>query len=162
MVHWCPSSSTESLAWLKEMASSGSISSIARRLSQCHPHRFLGVYIVLFLACPRDGSSIQMSLLILSASVLSPHPSYPHLLLSPTQSVPSIHSLHLVPLLSEIQPSHLGLPCYLPLLVCGLLSYNLWLISTYKYSLYHVCLSISRLPHLGWCFLVPFICLKIS
>ena len=43
----CPKRPIGSLAWLQEMASSGSVSPIARSLSQSHPHRFLGVSVAL-------------------------------------------------------------------------------------------------------------------
>jgi hypothetical protein len=47
LLGWCLSPFTGSLAWLQEMASSGSIFPIARSLSEGHPHRFLGIFTAL-------------------------------------------------------------------------------------------------------------------
>lgn len=70
---WCPKSSIGILVWLQEMASSGSIFPIARRISEDHSHRSLGVSIVLIYT----SSHKRLLNPVVSPTVLPPnHPVF--------------------------------------------------------------------------------------
>ena len=103
---WCPNPSIGNIDWFQKMAGSDSISPIARKLNQGHPHRFLGVFIVLGFQLISEMSPIPVvspSTFFLNLPKTSSLCSDAHH--SPTQSPPSIHPpmTILFPLLSENQ-----------------------------------------------------------
>jgi len=122
----------------------------------------------------RDLNLITVSMHFLASSILSSFGGYIcHMwgrlwMADPSVSGLNFASLSLlmdifVPLSKEgVKHLHFDHPSWVSYGLCILGNSSIWANSHLSMSAYHVCFSMIGLPHSGWYFLVPSICLWIS
>ena len=115
--------------------------------------------ILLSSILPLTQSSCSLmfsSLLLLLLNSLSAPPPCTLNFLRRSCPFPLYQETLYVSLMSSLFPSFSGgVDCRLVIL-CSMSNIHIWV------STYHVCLSVTGLPHSGWFLLVPYICLRIS